>query len=97
MENKLPLTQFFKDAKSGRMGLKLVENDGRPVNSVICPVIKVHTRNVELLRGTEVSILDLDYASLVDYNRKFLCVYAKGKNGTRGSMILKYQVCVIQK
>ena len=76
----LTLAQFKRDAATGRMGLQLLERYGKKVEEdYICPVIEVHQKFIKLRKknGME-SSLDLDYASLVEYDGEILKVYSIG-------------------
>ena len=76
----LTLAQFKRDAATGKMGLELVERYGKKTNDFyICPVVEVRTKSIKLKKkdGT-MSILDLDYASLVEYDGENLKVYSIG-------------------
>ncbi len=93
LKNKLPLTQFFRDAKTGHMALELINKRGKSCQDEICPVVKVQSKSVILQRREGLSQLDLDYASLIDYNGSFLDIYAIGKSHTeRGYLMLRYKV-----
>lgn len=94
MNKKLTLKQFFRDASTGHMALELVERWGKPVPKEICRVTEVHSRSIILRKKIGDSILDLNYASLVDYDGQNLLVYAVGEHGnrTRGPLMLKYIV-----
>ena len=74
------LAQFKRDASTGKMGLQLLERYGKKVEEdYICPVIEVLTRSVKLRKKDgNVSWLDLDYASLVEYDGDTLKVYSVG-------------------
>lgn len=76
----LTLTQFKRDAATGKMGLQLLERHGKKVEEdYICPVIEVHQKFIKLRKkdGVE-SSLDLDYASLVEYDGEYLKVFSIG-------------------
>lgn len=75
-------TQLFKDAKSGKLRLKLIERYGETINnSTPRPVIRTNTSSLFLTQEgypNKESELSLPRASLIDYNRKNLKVYAPG-------------------
>lgn len=76
----LTLAQFKRDAGTGKMGLQLLERFGKKVEDFyICPVIEVHNKFVVLKKKDgRTSQLDLDYASLVEYDGEMLKVYSIG-------------------
>ena len=76
----LTLAQFKRDAATGKMGLQLLERYGKKVeDDYICPVVEVLSRCVKLKKKDgSLSWLDLDYASLVEYDGDTLKVYSVG-------------------
>jgi hypothetical protein len=76
----LTLAQFKRDAKTGHMGLELVERYGKKENKrQIVPVVKVQAEGVVLKRDNKESYLDIPFASLVEYTGETLKVYDMGK------------------
>lgn len=75
----LSFAQLRRDALSGHMALELVERYGKkPEQSVICPVCKVETKSIYILRDGKESWIHMPYASLVYYDGRVLEVYAAG-------------------
>jgi hypothetical protein len=76
----LPLAQFKRDAKTGHMGLELIERYGVKIpHPIVSPVVGVLTESVKIKRGSDESYLDIPYASLVEYTGDMLKVYSIGK------------------
>ena len=76
----LTLAQFKRDAKTGHMGLELVERYGKKENNKgISPVIKVLSESVVLKRDGKESSLDIPFASLIEYTGTTLKVFDMGK------------------
>ena len=75
----LSFAQLRRDALSGHMALELVERYGKKAEqSVICPVCKVETKSIYILRDGKESWIHMPYASLVYYDGRVLEVYAAG-------------------
>jgi len=76
----LTLAQFKRDASTGKMGLELLERFGKKSDDhYICPVVEVCSKNVKLKKKDgRISTLDLNYASLVEYDGETLKVYSVG-------------------
>lgn len=76
----LTLAQFKRDAATGKMGLELLERFGKKSEDFyICPVVEVHQKFVVLKKKDgRTSQLDLNYASLVEYDGETLKVYSVG-------------------
>lgn len=80
MKKKLTLAQFKRDAATGKLGLELLERYGNKVDKhEICSIIKVKAKGVVLQRGNQESDLDLNFASLIDYDGEYLKIYSLGK------------------
>lgn len=80
MKKKLTLAQFKRDAATGKLGLELLERYGNKVDKhEICPIIKVKAKGVVLQRGNKESDLDLNFASLIDYDGEYFKIYNLGK------------------
>lgn len=76
LQNRLPLTRFFEDAKRGMELKRTFSHIGRAEDSDFMPLGKIQTNGMYIIRDGKSSWLELPNSKRVCYNRQRLSVYA---------------------